>query len=177
MLLRVCALALSVSSAAFAEAPSSTPSTPSTPAEPAVAEAALPPPPAPTADDINKVTAYYLRGKEGGPILIEFKLCGAIGKTPEGKMACDGELGDTIAKGEPVSAFVRFFSPRGGKYEDLKVKFVHNGEVRSTSDFTVTESWTGYANYKRTTVNKVGTWDVEVLQGDKILAKKSIIAQ
>ncbi len=153
MLLRVCALALSVSSAAFAQAPSSTPPTP---AEPAVTEAALPPPPAPTADDINKVTAYYLRGKEGGPILIEFKLCGAIGKNPEGKMACDVELGDTIAKGEPVSAFVRFFSPKGGKYEDLKVKFVHNGEVRSTSDFTVTESWTGYANYKRTTVNTVG---------------------
>jgi hypothetical protein len=174
MLLRVCALALCVSSAAFAQAPPAPPA--GAPGEAEVTPP-LPPPPAPTADEINKVTAYYLRGKDGGPILIEFKLCGTIGKTPEGKMACDDELGDTVAKGEPVNAFVRFFAPKGGKYEDLKVKFLFNGEVRSTSDFTVTESWTGYANYKRTAVTKAGTWDVEVLRGDKVLAKKSIIAQ
>lgn len=128
----------------------------------------------PTADEINKVTAYYLKGKDAGPILIEFRLCGEIGKSPEGKNTCEAELGDTAAKGDQVNAFIRFFAPRGGKYDDLKVRFVKNGEVQSTSDFTVGESWTGYTNYKRTKVGKPGTWDVEVLQGDRLLAKKTL---
>ncbi len=136
-----------------------------------------PPPPAPTAEEINKVTAYYLKGKDGGPILIDFRLCGAIGKNAEGKNVCEQELGDTAKKGEPLNAFVRFFSPRGGKYENLKVRFLLDGEVRTTSDFTVSESWTGYTNYKRTTMSKAGAWEVEVLQGDTVLAKKKVQAQ
>jgi hypothetical protein len=142
--------------------------------EPAPTE---PPPPAPTAEEINKVTAYYLKGKDGGPILIDFRLCGAIGKNAEGKNACEQELGDTAKKGDALNAFVRFFAPRGGKYENLKVRFLLDGEVRTTSDFTVSESWTGYANYKRTTMSKAGAWEVEVLQGDTVLAKKKVQAQ
>lgn len=153
---------LGLSVTALAQAPAA----PAAPSEP--------PPPAPTADEINKVTAYYLRGKDAGPILIDFRLCGAIGKTPEGKNACENELGATAAKGDQLNAFVRFFAPRGGKYEDLKVRFSLNGEVRTTSDMSVTESWTGYTNYKRTTLSKPGTWDIEVLHGDKLLAKKSV---
>jgi hypothetical protein len=140
-------------------------------------DAAPAPPPAPSADEINRVTAYYLGGKDGGPVLIEFRLCGAIGKNDQGKMACDGELGATAKKGDVLNAFVKFFAPKGGKYDDLKVKFLHNGEIRTTSDFTVSESWTGYANYKRTTLSKPGTWEVEVLRGDVVLQKKSITVE
>ncbi len=138
---------------------------------------AAPPPPAPTADEINRVTAYYLGGKDGGPVLIEFSLCSAIGKNDQGKLACDGPMAGTAKKGDVLNAFVKFFAPKGGKYEDLKVKFLHNGEVRSTSDFTVTESWTGYSNYKRTTLSKPGTWDIEVLRGETVLSKKSITVE
>ncbi len=134
-------------------------------------------PPAPTADEINRVTAYFLNGKEGGPILVEFKLCAAVGKTPEGKNQCDDEYGDTVKKGEPINAFVKFFAPKGSKYEDLKVRFLLDGEVRTTSDFTVSESYAGYSNYKRTTASKAGTWTIEVVRGDTVLAKKSLKAE
>lgn len=160
MNLRCLLLALAASSPAFAQD-----------AAPPPAE---PPPPAPSADEINRVTAYYLKGKDGGPILIEFKLCGTIAKNDEKKNICEAEYGDTANKGDQVNAFVRFFAPRGGKYDDLKVRFSHNGEVRSTTDMSVTESWTGYTNYKRTAVGKPGTWDVEVLRGEAVLAKKSL---
>lgn len=163
MTLRTLLLALCVPTAVLAQVPAAAPTTPPEP-----------PPPAPTADEINKVTAYYLKGKDAGPILIDFRLCGAIGKNAEGKNTCDNEIGDTAAKGDQLNAFVRFFAPRGGKYEDLKVRFLLDGEVRSTSDFTVSESWTGYTNYKRTTMSKAGGWEVEVLQGDKVLAKKKV---
>ena len=89
-------------------------------------------------------------------------------------MACGAPLPTTLKKGDAITAFVKFFAPKGGKYEDLKIKFLVDGEVRSTSDFTVTESWTGYANYKKTTANKLGTWEVQVLRGDVVLESRKI---
>ena len=166
MKLHTLTLALCLSTAAVAEDPAVQPTTPTPPA-----------PPAPTADEINKVTAYYLNGRDAGPILVDFRLCGAVGKNAEGKNTCDNELGDTAAKGEQINAFVRFFAPRGGKYDDLKIRFRLDGEVRTTSDFTVGESWTGYTNYKRTTLSRAGTWEVEVLRGDTLLAKKKVAVQ
>ncbi len=106
--------------------------------------------------------------------MIDFRLCGAIGKSAGGKNVCESELGGSATKGDQLNAFIRFFAPKGGKYEDLKVRFLLDGEVRSTSDFTVSESWTGYTNYKRTTMSKGGTWQVEVMQGEKVLASKAI---
>jgi hypothetical protein len=135
-----------------------------------------PPPPAPTADEVKKVTEYYLKGVGGGPILMESVLC-AKAERVEGKLACLEKLPATIKKGDPIIAYVKFFVPKGGKYEDLKVKFLLNGEVRSTSDFTLTESWTGYANYKQATAQKPGTWEVQVLRGETVLAKHSVIVE
>jgi hypothetical protein len=136
--------------------------------------AAAPPPPAPTADEIKRVTAYYLKGAAAGPILLELTLCSEIGKNDEGKMACGPELPASIKKGDAITAFVKLFAPKGGKYEDLKVKFLLDGEVRTTADFTVTESWTGYGNYKKTTASKAGTWEVQVLRGEVVLASKKV---
>ena len=59
-------------------------------------------------------------------------------------------------------------------YEDLNVKFLLNGEVRSTSYFTLQESWTGYGNYKQTTASKAGTWEILVLRGDSQLASAKV---
>ena len=61
--------------------------------------------------------------------------------------------------------------------DDLKVRFVVNSEVRSTSDFTLSESWTGYANYKQTTASKVGTWQIQVLRGDVLLSEQTVQVQ
>jgi hypothetical protein len=148
--------------------------TPALAQDAAPAAPAAPPPPAPTAEEIQKVTAYYLKGKEGGPILIDFALCAELGKNEDGKTTCAVPLAATIKKGDGITAFVKFFAPRGGKYEDLQVKFLLNGEVRSTSDMSVTESWTGYSNYKKTTASKPGTWEVQVLRGDKVLGSKTV---
>lgn len=133
-----------------------------------------PPPPAPSADEIKKVTDYYLRGKDVGPVLIELVICKKMGKSADNKSVCEEKHGDTLKKGDPLIAFTRFFVPKGGKYEDLKVKFLLNGEVRSTSDFTLQESWTGYGNYKQTTASKAGSWEILVLRGDTQLATAKV---
>lgn len=136
-----------------------------------------PPPPAPSADEIKKVTNYFLKGKDGGPILMDFQLCTDVAKNEEGKNTCAAELPASAKKGDAVTAFVRFFAPKGGKYEDLKIKFLLDGEVRTTSDFTVTDSWTGYTNYKKTTLSKAGNWEVQVLRGETVLQSKKVTVQ
>src|ERR1051326_4555229 len=112
---------------------------PPTPAPTPPAAPPGPPPPAPSAEEIKKVVNYYLNGAASGPILLESTLCKKTGKTAEGKLACDEKHGDTAKKGDPLIAFVRFMVPKGAKYDDLKVKFLLNGEVRTTSDFTLSE--------------------------------------
>ena len=159
----LCAAAFSVSGLAWAQEPAS-----------AVQAAPAEAPPAPSADEIKRVGAYYLRGKDAGPILVEFSLCSEIGKNDEGKLACGAELASTLKKGDPITAFVKFFAPRGGKYDDLEIRFLLNGEVRSSSAFTVSESWTGYANYKKTTAGKAGEWEIQVLRADTVLGSKKV---
>ncbi len=136
-----------------------------------------PAPPAPTADEIKKVTAYYLHGADAGPVLMDFVACKKTGKNDEGRLACLEPHADKANKGDPLIAFVKFFVPKGGKYEDLKVKFLLNGEVRSTSDFTLHDSWTGYSNYKQTTASRPGTWEMQVLRGDTVLASRKIVVE
>ena len=145
---------------------------------PAVAQdapaAARPAPAAPSADEIKKVTDYFLYGKDQGPILMDFILCAEVGRNDQGKLDCLKTLESTVKKGTAITAFVRFFGPKGGKYEDLTVKFLLDGDVRSTSDFTVTEAWTGYSNYKKSTATKTGTWTIQVLRGDVVLKEQNI---
>jgi hypothetical protein len=135
-----------------------------------------PPPPAPTTEEVNKVVQYFLKGAPAGPILMEATLCKKTEKV-EGKLACVEKLPAKIKKGEAIIALVRFFVPKGAKYEDTKVKFLLDGEVRSTSDFTLTEAWTGYSNYKQTTASKAGTWEVQILRGDTVLNKQTIVVE
>ncbi len=157
--------------AATSAAPAASPG-PAPAASTSPAPAALPP--APTADEIQRVTAYYLHGAAAGPVLIGLQLCAEIGKNAEGKLDCSVPLPPSIKKGDKVSAFVRFFAPRGGKYDDVRVRFLHDGVVRSTSDMSVTESWTGYGNYKTTTATKAGTWEAQVLRGEVVLDRRSV---
>jgi hypothetical protein len=123
------------------------------------------------------VTAYYVHGQAGGPILMDLSLCAEVGRNPEGRLECTAALGPTLKKGDKLTAFVRFFAPKGGKYEDVKVRFLLNGEVRTTSDMTITESWTGYANYKTSQASKAGTWEVQVLRGDVVLASRKVVVE
>lgn len=136
-----------------------------------------PPPPAPTAEEIKKVTEYFLKGAAGGPVLMEFTPCKKTGKNAEGKLVCEEKLDGKAKKGDALIAYVKFFVPKGAKYEDLKIKFLLNGEVRSTSDFTLSEAWTGYANYKQTTASKPGTWEMQVLRGENLISKASLTVE
>jgi hypothetical protein len=144
--------------------------------EPSPPAAPGPPPPTPTAGEIKRVNDYYLRGAAQGPVLVESVLCKKTDKV-DGKLSCVEKLPERIKKGDIIIAFVRFFVPKGGKYDDVKVKFLLDGELRSTSDFTLSEAWTGYSNYKQTTAQKVGKWEIQVLRGENVLASHVVMVE
>ena len=146
-------------------------------AAPAPSDAPKVAPTAPTSDEIKRVNAYYLYGQTGGPVLIDFIACKKTGKTAEGKLTCDERLGDKAKKGDPLIAFVKFFVPKGADYKDLSVRFLLNGEERSSSTFTLSESWTGYTNYKQTTASKPGTWEMQVTRNGAVLASAKVVVE
>jgi hypothetical protein len=133
--------------------------------------------PTPSQEETRKVVDYFLKGKDSGPILLEFSPCKKTNKGLDGKLVCEEQITGAVKKGDPIIAYVKFFVPKGAKYDDLKIKFLLNGEVRSTSDFTLTESWTGYANYKQTTASKPGTWEMQVLRGDTLLQSHKVTVE
>jgi hypothetical protein len=161
-MIRIVTIAALFTTAALAQAPAAAP-----------APSNEPPPPAPTSDEVNKVIAYYNRGAAAGPVLMEFSLCTKAERV-EGRLACIEKLPPKIKKGDTIIAYVKFFAPKGGKYEDIKVKFMLDGEVRSTSDMSVTEAFSGYANYKQSTASKAGKWEIQVLRGEKVVGTQSV---
>jgi hypothetical protein len=150
---------------------------PATASAGAGAEAAPEPaPPAPTGDEVNRVVQYFLKGAPAGPVLMESVLCKKTDKI-DGKLACVEKLPGKIKKGEAITAFVKFFVPKGAKYDDIKVKFLLDGEVRSTSELTLTEAFSGYSNYKQSTASKAGTWEVQIFRGDTLLSKQTVVVE
>jgi hypothetical protein len=73
-------------------------------------------------------------------------------------------------------AWVQFYCPKDGKYEDVSVQFIHDGQVRSTADVTVsgfgrTRTWKGG------TLSKPGVWTIKVLRGTKELGSTSVTVE
>ena len=118
---------------------------------------------------------YWKHGAAAGPLVIELAPCSKLGKSDDGKMVCEAPLVDPPKVGDSVTMLLRFFVPKGGKYDDVRVQVLCDGEVRSTSDLSLSESFS-YGTYKTLHVDKRGTWEVRVKRGDVVLASKSVIA-
>jgi hypothetical protein len=130
----------------------------------------------PTAEEINRVFDYFKNGGAEGPIVLELTLCKTIGKNDEGRVACDEKLGATMAKGDELTAFMRFFVPKGMIYEDVEVKFLLDGAVRIVKPLKLESSFS-YGSYTKYKGNKAGTWEVQIVRGAQVLATAKITAQ
>src|SRR5438445_13514796 len=132
---------------------------------------------APTADEIKKVEDYYENGKADGPVLLEFTPCLKVDKKPgEEHKSCLEPAGASVKAGKTVNAWMRWFVPKGGKYEDLSVQFKFGGEARATKDFSVTES-RSYGIYLGSTLAKAGDWEIVVRKGETVVASAKIKAE
>ena len=161
----VAALCLALSTAALAEDP----------APAAAAPEAAPPPPA---DEIKRVLDYQENGKDRGPALLDLVPCLKVDSTKNAptSFTCLEPVKGAVKKGTTVNAWTQWFCPRGGKYEDITFQWLHEGQIRSTTDITV-EGLARTRTWRAQTLGKPGKWQVKVLRGATELGQANIVVE
>ena len=142
-------------------------------------EAAASAPTAPSPDEIKRVSAYYYGGKELGPILVDLKPCTKVDSEKESatKSECLESVSAPVKKNTTIQAWMLWMVPDGGNYDDVRVQFLHNGEVRSTKDVKLTGPAMRSRTWPAITVNKPGKWEIKVMRGDKELGKSEVTVE
>lgn len=135
--------------------------------DPAPAAPAAPAQPPPPAEEIKRVLDYQDNGKDRGPALLDIVPCNKVdqAKGSPTQFTCIEPITGPVKKGTTVNAWVQFFCPKDGKYEDLKIQWLLGSEVRQTTDITVqglarTRTWRAH------TPPKAGKWTIKVIQGE-----------
>lgn len=140
---------------------------------------APPPPPTPSADEVKRVYDYFQNGVGGGPVLVDFKLCAKLDTDKKSATVneCLEEMTGTAKKGSQVTVWTHWFVPKGGKYEDVTVQVLLDGQVRETKDVpALQESWRA-RTWKSTTVAKPGKWTFKLMRGGKELKSADVTVQ
>lgn len=134
--------------------------------DPAPAPAAPAGPP-PSADEIKRVMDYQDNGKDRGPALLDVVACLKVDQTKGSPtiFTCIEPVTGPVKKATTVNAWIQFFCPKGGKYEDLKVQWLLGNEVRQTTDFTV-EGLARTRTWRAHTPPKAGKWTIKIVQGE-----------
>ena len=118
---------------------------------------AMAPPPA--AEEIKRVLDYQENGKARGPALLDVVPCAKVDATKGSPTAytCIEPIISAIKKGSVVNIWTQWFCPKGGKYEDLSIQALLDGQVRNTVDLSIeglarTRAWRPF------TLAKPGKW-------------------
>ncbi len=121
------------------------------------------PPPAPTPEEINKVLNYEDNGKDVGPILMVIQPCNKVdtAKGSPTQFTCIEPITGPVKKGSTVNAWLQFFCPRGGKYEDITLQWLLDGQVRTTTDVKV-EGVGRTRTWKASSLAKPGKWTIKL---------------
>ena len=129
----------------------------------------------PSAEMIREVLDYQENGKDRGPALIELVPCLKVDNTKGSPTAysCLEPVNGPVPKNTTVFAWLMWLCPKDGKYDDVVIQFLHEGQVRKTVDTPVagigrTRAWRG------DTFSKVGKWTIKVLRGDKELGSVDV---
>ncbi len=154
--------ALAVAATAFAQ-------------EAAPAAPAAPPPPA---DEIKRVLDYQENGKDRGPALLDIVPCTKVDNTKGSATAftCVEPITGPVKKGTTVNAWTQWFCPKGGKYEDISFQWVHEGQIRHTTDVTI-EGLARTRTWRALTLGKPGKWQVKVLRGATELGSTTVTVE
>jgi len=136
-----------------------------------------PAPAVPTAAEIKKVLDYQDNGKDVGPVLLDLVACNKVdqAKGPT-QFHCIEPVSGPVKKNSVVSAWLQFFCPKDGKYEDITVQYLFDGQIRNTYDVSVaslgrTRTW------KSSTLGKSGKWTIKVLRGSAELATANVTVE
>lgn len=140
-----------------------------------------PAPPAPTADEVRRVFDYYMNGAGpgGGPLLVDAKLCLKMDtvKSSPTVNTCIEPVTGPVKKGSVVSYWTQWMVPKGGKYEDVQIQILHEGQVRETKDVSaLTENWRS-RTWKGANLAKPGKWTFKLIRGGTELKSEDVTVQ
>jgi hypothetical protein len=136
------------------------------------------PPAAPSADEIKRVLDYQENGKESGPVLLDLVPCLKVDITKGSPTMynCTEPITGPVKKNSVVNAWMAWFCPKGGSYDDLSVQFLHEGQVRQTLDLKI-EGLSRTRTFRSHQFGKPGKWQIRVLRGDKELGTANITVE
>jgi hypothetical protein len=132
----------------------------------------------PTADEIKRVLDYQENGKDLGPVLLDLVPCLKVDLTKGSATIynCLEPITGPIKKNTTVNAWMAWFCPKGGVYEDLTIQFVHEGQVRQTFDLKV-EGISRTRTFRSHTFGKSGKWQIKVSRGDKEVGSANVTVE
>lgn len=131
--------------------------------------------PPPSAAVIKQVVEYLENGKDRGPALIDLVPCTKVDQTKGSPTAfqCVEPISAPVKKGTTVFAWLQWYVPKDGKYEDVQLQFLHEGQVRQTVDLNVS----GFGRsrvFRGSNFSKIGKWTIKVTRGDKELGSANV---
>lgn len=133
----------------------------------------------PTAEEITKVINYFESGAGQGPILLEMTPCLKVGKKEgEKRKSCVEPAGETVARKTTLNIWTSWMVPKGDKYDDIRVVFLHEGEVRATKDLKVSTGYNfRYGTWTAKGLYKTGNWEVKIKRGDVVLQSAKVTVE
>lgn len=132
----------------------------------------------PSADEIKRVLDYQENGKERGPILLDLVPCLKVdlAKGSPTIYSCLEPVAGPVKKNTSVHAWMAWFCPKGGAYDDLTVQFLHEGQVRQTFDLKV-EGFGRTRTFRSHTFAKTGTWTIKVSRGETQVGQAQVTVE
>lgn len=117
----------------------------------------------PSAEQTRRVMDYYNEGKGMGAVLVEYKLCGEMGKEEENKNECAQSLAETdISVGQDVYLWMNFMIPVDDT-ANVFITYTRNSRIRK-SQTVVLKSAFRYRTWKKIATDKPGDWTVKIFQ-------------
>lgn len=130
---------------------------------------ATPPEPPPPAEEIKRVQDYLENGKDRGPALLDVVPCLKVDQTKGSptQYQCVEPVTAAVNKGTTVYAWMQWFTPKGGEYDDVRLQFLHEKELIQTIDLTLKGGFGRTRTFRGHNMTRVGRWTIRLVRGDR----------
>jgi len=139
-------------------------------AEPAAAPPEAVSVPKPTPEAVKSTWDFHYKGKGGGVVLADAKLCLEVAKDGDMKSECIKDLPpEGVKAGTSVLVWQAYLVPQGDTVEDIMIQLKQGDVVRETKDVKVTGLSIRTRTWNSMRIPKAGSWTITVMRGDETL--------
>lgn len=116
----------------------------------------------PSGKTVQSVMAYYSGGQDGA-VLVETKICRAIGESGPEKNNCIEDIsGQPLQVGEDAYIWMNFLVPVDTQAK-IYLSFTRDKRIRKTEQFTLDSAFR-YRTWKKLATDSPGEWQITVFQ-------------